>query len=285
MATVVNDSSRESNASFEYDAYNVLIRGSVDRSFIVTDLTLTAGSNFAKAAITAVGIAVGTAHPDYALLAARNIKVMEHQGDPYGAKVIITYKYDRNEIQGTGTIEYESTVTQEQIDSYTTGGTLTAIRVPWYQGVEVGASTAGVTPLYGHGVVSVWKPVKSLVITRNVNTTGASSIQSAIDTYLGKLNSGTWRSGAARTWLCASITVTGDWTYSQTVLRAKAVFWYNPQTWTPVARYTNQNLPGGMPNNLYKGTSNSDAANNGFWRVEEAYDTVSFTALETLFGL
>lgn len=116
----------------------------------------------------------------------------------------------------------------------------------------------------GYPTISVSVPVKrhrrTLVLEKSLLTTDPGSFG---DTYVGKVNSGTWQGGAAGTWMCEDVSFdqvareVKDGPATTPLYRLRFVFAYNPNGWDPDVVYTDPET--GNPIAGWDGDANASA--------------------------
>lgn len=117
------------------------------------------------------------------------------------------------------------------------------------------------TPVVQGGTVSVFKPQTSYEYSRKQNYSPASD---SID-FVGKVNSGTWKGGAAKTWLCTGIV--GRSNDNGDTYDVNYSFQYQPEGWNPHYVFL---MPDGRPPSVTDASSRKQA---------DYYETANFGAL------
>jgi hypothetical protein len=223
MATVIEDLLDGHGARLTTDGYEF------DRIAIVTGLTGDGHSRVCNAINDAGMPDIGDAHPAVATCLLRSIEFMEMGLDMVKLRLHYAQKDPTSQSGFTDdSIQSGASVIQEQTNKDINGEEIvlnytypaTYQRSPHEE--EIGEETEAPpqNPFVGKLVPQYTKSIQKL---RDYDP------DSEAMTYVGKINSSTWKSGAAKTWMCTGIV--GDSVDGGENYRVTYSFQYNPRTW------------------------------------------------------
>jgi len=216
----------------------------IERIMIVTGVGGTATNKVITAIATEGFPQVGDAHPDLATCILRSIDAEAVTGDQVRFRLTYSQKIS-NYTEDATVVEVGATVSQLETNKdindndFSVSYTYPAVykRNTAMQSVE---DTTG-------GFVTKFVPERIITLTRRES----SSPESLANTYVGKMNTYSWRSGAAKTWLCTGIigrSNDGGDNYDVTY-----TFQYRADTWDARVVYIDPNT-GKPPDDLVENT-------------------------------
>lgn len=270
----------------------------VVRSIPVVDISVTPGVANADAlwnAVNASGIpAPYSAHPT-AGLAAKGLVVQGYDVGPTSPpahdKAIVKVIYKGRYPMVTRLVSWECGLVQEITDLDKDGNPLVVRWFPLSSTSKAGDTIPNPIPVSpkshaAGGQVQAMKPYKKLIVRQIIVASSLNGFDDAkyIDPFLGYLNAATYRSQAAKTWLCISASATTENGYTYTLTRE--VMW-KPTTWKQNVAYI---LPDGRrpPNAFLDPTETVDPKDattyagkktNGFFQAE-IYGTADFSSAD-----
>ncbi len=270
--------------------YDLIVDSSISYGFdtktmvriILVDHIPTSGATDAtimNTALTAVLTAIpyGTPHPADSSCLSTGYDVRP-LGGRNNAKIAVTYSKRFFPGDNPVLFEWDGALSNLIIDHDKTG---TPIVTKWYISTVPGAAVSGDFKLATGGTTTILKPYLRMNVKKWFNIVGTpiATMETYINTYLGKVNSDTWHGGIAYTWMCQNIhssSPDGAW------YLLDHQFIYNPLTHYGFMAYTKDN--GHRPSNLFRGYNMATVppteltTNNGF-KIVDSYNTVAFSGL------
>ena len=211
-------------------------------------------------------------YDEHPAVPAATLKGMEFsQIDTDTVRVALTYRQNLagDYTSNDPTIQIGSSVQQVESHLDKTGATI-ELEYAFPSDYDARTDWRGTTQPQG-GFFSKFTPQRTYTVTKEESSSiDAVDIEGWNNTYVGKINSGSWRNYPARTWLCTGIS--GSSTNGGDTYIVTYSFQFNAKTWAAHVIYVDPNT-GKPPTDLVFGTG---------YKIVEVYDEVSFSNIGTL---